>query len=94
MILHASVTSPASYATDPDVNLKGATNDAFPIEIHIANLNATATNTVTVSFDGTKDAFVLVPGARPWIKLTRCRAIQKIWVKGVGSAVCDITVFD
>lgn len=94
-MIHASITSPASYPTDPQVALTNGQGSILPIEIHMANLNGTAANTVTVSFDGTNDAITLVPGGRSWIKITRCRAISRgIWVKGVSSAVCNISVFD
>jgi len=94
MILHKSITTQTTYQTAADVDLTTPTGATLPKEIHLANTNATAANTVTVSFDGATDAMVLVPGARPWAKLTRCQSITKIWVKGVSSAVCDITIFD
>lgn len=102
MIKQAKVTTTASYAAanTPDLDIgnnnSGASTPSKIIELHFANLtvDATGAKQVTISFDGSNDHFTLSPAGcsgRAWLRVDRCLGMEKIWVKGVGSAIVEIT---
>ena len=76
-IYSTTVTAGASYpaSTAPDVTI--------PFEPKsIVVVNEDTSNNVSVSLDGTNDAFTLVPGILPALRITQ-RA-TKIWLKRAG----------
>ena len=76
----------ASYPTDPQVTLAGSCK-----QITVVNLESTATDTVTVSFDGTSDAGTLYPGILQGFTWDHT-AGQKIWLKGVNAPDAQVLV--
>lgn len=102
MIKQVKITTSATYTSPgPDFNIGDHGNSSVSdptkiIELHFANLtvDATGAKQVTVSFDGVTDAFTIMPAGcsgRAWLQIYRCLGFDKIWVKGVSSAVVEIT---
>ena len=69
----------AAYPDDPQITVPESC-----AAIVVVNLSSTAADVVTVSFDGTHDAAVLVPGVYQSHRFAR-HAGRRIWMKAVNA---------